>query len=98
MRKQFDRNVRFFGVEGQKIISQLVVCIAGVGGLGSHIVQQLVHLGVTKFILIEPESLDETNLNRYVGAKGHFTCPCLSSPIHSSSSLGSKANAIALSK
>ena len=68
MNEQFDRNVRFFGIEGQKIISKLVICIAGVGGLGSHVIQQLVYLGVSKFILIEPECLDITNLNRYVGA------------------------------
>ena len=68
MKEQFDRNVRFFGVEGQEIISSLTVCIAGVGGLGSHVVQQLVHLGVRNFILIDPECLDITNMNRYVGA------------------------------
>lgn len=68
MKEQYDRNVRFFGVEGQEIISSLTVCIAGVGGLGSHVVQQLVHLGVRNFILIDPECLDITNMNRYVGA------------------------------
>jgi molybdopterin/thiamine biosynthesis adenylyltransferase len=68
MNKQFDRNVRFFGSDGQKIISELIVCIAGVGGLGSHVIQQLVYLGVKHFIVIDPECLDLTNLNRYVGA------------------------------
>lgn len=67
MKEQYDRNVRFFGVEGQEIISSLTVCIAGVGGLGSHVIQQLVHLGVRNFIVIDPECLDMTNMNRYVG-------------------------------
>ena len=40
----------------------------GVGGTGSIAVQQLVHLGIRSFILIDPDNLELTNLNRVVGA------------------------------
>jgi len=38
------------------------------GGGGSHIVQQLAHLGVGNFVLVDPDHVEETNLNRLVGA------------------------------
>lgn len=66
---RFDRNVRFFGKEGQERIRVANVVIVGVGGLGTHVVQQLSVLGVGSVGLIDSEELDETNLNRYVGAR-----------------------------
>jgi hypothetical protein len=66
MDKRFDRNVRLFGGEGQDRLRNLTVAIIGVGGLGTHVVQQLALLGVGRFLLIDHETLDETNLNRYV--------------------------------
>jgi molybdopterin-synthase adenylyltransferase len=35
---------------------------------GSIVAQQLVHLGVRDFILVNPDILDVTNLNRVAGA------------------------------
>jgi molybdopterin/thiamine biosynthesis adenylyltransferase len=64
----FDRQVRAFGVEGQRELAGLRVAIVGLGGTGSLIAQQLVHLGVRTFILIDPDTLEVTNLNRVVGA------------------------------
>ena len=42
----------------------------GLGGGGSHIVQQLAHLGVQNFVLYDDDRVDAegTNLNRLVGA------------------------------
>ena len=64
----YDRQVRAFGVDGQRAIQDLWVAIIGLGGTGSIIVQQLAHLGVRRFLLIDPDIVDETNLNRLVGA------------------------------
>lgn len=64
----FDRQVRAFGEYGQKNLEKLTVAIVGLGGTGSLMAQQLVHLGIRKFILIDHDSIDETNLNRIVGA------------------------------
>jgi molybdopterin/thiamine biosynthesis adenylyltransferase len=64
----FDRQVRAFGAAGQRAISKLVVGIVGLGGTGSIVTQQLAHLGVRHFILIDPDTIESTNLNRVVGA------------------------------
>jgi len=64
----FDRQVRAFGAEGQKQLEKLTIAIVGLGGTGSIMAQQLVHLGIRNFILIDHDSIEETNLNRVVGA------------------------------
>lgn len=66
---RYDRNIQFFGKDGQKKINSATVVIVGVGGLGTHVVQQLAHLGVGRIILIDKEVMDKTNSNRYVGSK-----------------------------
>lgn len=63
-----DRQVRAFGAEGQQAIEKLRVAVVGLGGTGSILAQQLVHLGVRDFVLVDPDTLDVTNLNRVVGA------------------------------
>lgn len=63
--ERYDRNIRFFGKEGQEKLASAKVAVVGVGGLGMHVVQQLALLGVGKIILIEPEELDSSNFNRY---------------------------------
>lgn len=69
MRERDDRNIRLFGKEGQNALRQIKVAVVGVGGLGTHVVQQLAHLGVGGIYLIDSEELDTTNLNRYVGTR-----------------------------
>jgi molybdopterin/thiamine biosynthesis adenylyltransferase len=67
--ERYDRNIRLFGEEGQRKLMQTRVALAGVGGLGSALAQHLALLGVGEVALIEPEELDETNRNRFIGAK-----------------------------
>jgi molybdopterin/thiamine biosynthesis adenylyltransferase len=64
----FDRQVRAFGASGQHALERLRVAIVGLGGTGSMAAQQLVHLGIRKFILVDPDVIEATNLNRVVGA------------------------------
>jgi len=64
----FDRQVRAFGSEGQRLMEELTIGVVGLGGTGSVVVQQLVHLGVRKFILLDPDVVEVTNLNRVVNA------------------------------
>jgi molybdopterin-synthase adenylyltransferase len=61
---QFDRQVRAFGIDGQRKLQLLRIAIIGLGGTGSIVAQQLVHLGVRDFILVDPDVLETTNLNR----------------------------------
>jgi molybdopterin/thiamine biosynthesis adenylyltransferase len=66
---RFDRNIRFFGKEGQQKLAEAHVVIVGVGGLGTHVVQQLALLGVGSLTLIDDEEIDVTNRNRYIGVR-----------------------------
>jgi hypothetical protein len=66
--QRWDRQVRALGPKGQTTIHGARVAIIGVGGTGSVVAQQLVYLGVSDFVLIDPDVVDETNLNRLVGA------------------------------
>lgn len=74
--KRFDRNIRFFGKEGQDRLAASHVAIVGIGGLGTHVIQQLALLGVGRLTLIDKEELDITNLNRYVGVRYYDPLPC----------------------
>lgn len=66
---RFDRNIRFFGAEGQERLRSASVAVVGVGGIGTHVVQQLSLLGVGDLALIDPQEMDRSNFNRYVGAR-----------------------------
>jgi hypothetical protein len=58
----------FLGVDAQAIIAGVRVGIVGLGGGGSHIVQQLSHIGFRDFVLYDPDIVEESNLNRLIGA------------------------------
>ena len=64
----YDRQVRAFGEEGQKAISNFRVAIIGVGGIGSHILQQLAYLGLREMMIFDDDKVEKTNLNRLIGA------------------------------
>ena len=57
----------FLGADSDLTLSEITAGIAGLGGGGSHVAQQLAHVGVGKFVLADEDVIDETNLNRLVG-------------------------------
>ena len=57
----------FLGKASDEILNGLRVAIVGLGGGGSHIAQQLAHIGVRQFVLFDPDQIEESNLNRLVG-------------------------------
>lgn len=63
-----DRQLRAFGAEGQRAIARLKLLVIGAGGTGSATVQQLAHLGARHLTIIDPDKVEETNLNRLIGA------------------------------
>jgi hypothetical protein len=73
--ERYDRNVRFFGEQGQERIHETGVAVVGLGGLGSHVVQQLALLGVPRLSLIDSEELAKTDLNRNVCARADDPIP-----------------------
>ncbi len=58
----------FLGVNSENIFAETVVGIVGLGGGGSHIVQQLAHIGFQNYVIYDPDKIEDTNLNRLVGA------------------------------
>ena len=60
---RFDRQ-RVFGLGVQEALDGLKVGLVGCGGLGAVFAEQLARLGVRQWVLIDPDQLDETNLNR----------------------------------
>lgn len=63
-----DRQVRAFGAPGQRLLRRLHFGVIGAGGTGSLECQQLAHLGATRITVIDPDLVEETNLNRLVGS------------------------------
>lgn len=64
----YDRQVLAFGADGQHKLQTLTVGVVGAGGTGSIVIEQLAHLGIQRYILIDMDTVEETNLNRLVGA------------------------------
>ena len=66
-----ERNSRqsFLGENSEQILEYIKVAVVGLGGGGSHIVQQLAHLGVMNFVLFDGDTFEESNINRLIGSQ-----------------------------
>lgn len=58
----------FLGDGSQAIIERAIIGIVGLGGGGSHIVQQAAHIGFQHYVVYDPQTAEDTNLNRLIGA------------------------------
>lgn len=65
----FDRNIRAFGGDIQRVLHGLRVAVVGTGGTGSAVAEQLVRLGVRDLLLADPDTLSESNLTRLYGSR-----------------------------
>jgi hypothetical protein len=63
------RRQSFLGPDSDTLISQTTIGVIGLGGGGSHIVQQLAHIGFQNYIIYDDDVVEETNLNRLIGGK-----------------------------
>src|SRR4051812_9951015 len=66
--ERFNRNELLFGAEGQAKVAATSIAIVGLGGLGSHVAQQLAFLGIEDFVLVDHARVSPSSLNRLVGA------------------------------
>lgn len=57
----------FLGPNSETILAAATVGIAGLGGGGSHNVQQFAHMGIGGYALADPQDIDLTNTNRLIG-------------------------------
>jgi hypothetical protein len=58
----------FLGPDAQKLFSHARVGVIGLGGGGSHVVQQLAHLGFSRLCGMDDDVVEHSNLNRLVSA------------------------------
>jgi molybdopterin/thiamine biosynthesis adenylyltransferase len=70
MSKRQDRYDRqsFLGPNSSEIIKRTTIAVLGAGGGGSHVVQQLNHIGFKRPIVYDKDFVEDTNLNRMIGA------------------------------
>ncbi|MBA3913970.1 MAG: ThiF family adenylyltransferase [Acidobacteriales bacterium] len=58
---------QFLGRESDGIFKELHVGIVGLGGGGSHVAQQLAHVGIGRYTLVDNDNIEESNSNRLIG-------------------------------
>lgn len=65
-----ERNARqgFLGATSTEVLAHARLGVVGNCGGGSHVAQQLAHVGVGHFVLIDPDVTEEPNLNRMIGS------------------------------
>lgn len=61
----------FLGTDSELKIQSATVAVIGLCGGGSHVSQQLAHIGVGNILLVDPDHADDTNINRMVGLTQH---------------------------
>ncbi|PIR83896.1 hypothetical protein COU18_01935 [Candidatus Kaiserbacteria bacterium CG10_big_fil_rev_8_21_14_0_10_51_14] len=64
----FDRQVRAFGPDIQRLLQTLHVGVVGAGGTGSPIVEQLTRLGIGTLSIFDGDIFEDTNVNRVYGS------------------------------
>jgi molybdopterin/thiamine biosynthesis adenylyltransferase len=58
------RNSPSINISEQIILAESEVAVAGAGGLGGHVILHLARLGIGRLVVFDPDTFDETNLNR----------------------------------
>ncbi|WP_338034880.1 ThiF family adenylyltransferase [Lamprobacter modestohalophilus] len=58
---------RAFGPALRQVAGELSIGVVGVGGLGMLALEQLARAGFRRFVLIDPDTIERTNLNRLPG-------------------------------
>jgi len=58
------RNIQAFGLGTVRFLKSLKVGVVGASGTGSPVIEQLVRLGLGEIVIIDPDLVEEKNLNR----------------------------------
>jgi hypothetical protein len=64
-----ERHAQLFGTATTSLLSTLVIGVVGCSGTGSVAVELLARLGVRRLILVDPDRVEEKNLNRILGSR-----------------------------
>ncbi|WP_417445919.1 tRNA cyclic N6-threonylcarbamoyladenosine(37) synthase TcdA [Kangiella sp.] len=65
---RFGGIARLYGQKALEQFQQSHVCVIGVGGVGSWVVESLARSGIGKITMIDPDEVSESNLNRQLVA------------------------------
>ena len=57
----------FLGPDSDAVLETATIGIVGLGGGGSHVVQQAAHMGIGGYVNVDPQTIEKTNTNRLVG-------------------------------
>jgi hypothetical protein len=63
------RHAQLFGSGTTQLLRRLSVAVVGCSGTGSPVIEQVVRLGVGRLVLVDPDEVEEKNLNRIINAK-----------------------------
>lgn len=63
---RFSRFIKVVGEEKFNKVRNATILILGVGGVGGHVVESLARSGVGKLILVDYDTVDESNINRQI--------------------------------
>ena len=66
MSDYLDRSKQLFGEDKIKTLEEKVILVIGVGGVGGTALEALARSGFKKFILIDSDVVDSSNLNRQI--------------------------------
>lgn len=58
------RHAQAFGAGTTALLRQLEIAVVGCSGTGSPVIEQLARLGVGRLVLVDPDLVEEKNLNR----------------------------------
>lgn len=59
----------FLGLDSELRIARCVIGVVGLGGGGSHVVQQLAHAGFQRYVIYDDDIVEDSNLNRLIGGQ-----------------------------
>jgi molybdopterin/thiamine biosynthesis adenylyltransferase len=62
------RHAQLFGAGTTRRLREMAVAVVGCSGTGSPLIEQLARLGVGRLVLVDPDRVEEKNLNRIVNA------------------------------
>jgi ThiF family/Prokaryotic homologs of the JAB domain len=62
------RHAQLFGAGTIRRLREMSIAVIGCSGTGSPVIEQLVRLGVGRLVLVDPDHVEEKNLNRILNA------------------------------
>ena len=63
---RFIRTEALIGKEGIKSLKKSRIALFGLGGVGGQVLETLIRSSVEKLILVDSDTINETNLNRQI--------------------------------